>query len=166
MATWMCCRCSDASWELYAVAALTWATRANAQQTALSIRQHLFIDLEWRRGGTQAAWSVGQGGQVPEKKSGWVLLTQDRMAPADGFGWMHEDVMSSPLWSLSAVTDSDTCPLSHHRGFHKSVTYAHEHKRARGAVHGWDTCKEVVRIDHDRGHDRSGSIYFRYTGLG
>lgn len=70
MATWTCCRCSDGSWELYAAAALTWATRANAQQTALSIRQRLFIDPEWRRAGTQAAWSVCQGGQVPEKEKG------------------------------------------------------------------------------------------------
>lgn len=162
MATWMCCRCSDAGRELYAVAALTWATRANALQTALSIRQHLFIDFEWRQEGTQAGLECGpRRPGAWKKKSEWMLLTQDRMTPADGFGWMHEDVMSSPLWSLSGVTDSDTWPLSHH-----SVTYAHEHKRAHGAVHGWGTCKEVVRIDHDRGHDRSGSIYFRYTGSG
>lgn len=32
-----------------------------------------------------------------EKKSEWLRLTQDRMAPADGFGCLHEDVMSSAL---------------------------------------------------------------------
>lgn len=86
MATRMCCRCSDASWEHYAAAVLTWATRASAQLTALSIRQSLFIAPKWRLGGTQAAQSVGQGGQAP--KNGWVL-TQDWMAPLDEVGWMH-----------------------------------------------------------------------------
>lgn len=31
------------------------------------------------------------------KKSEWLRLTQDWMAPADGFGCLHEDVMSSAL---------------------------------------------------------------------
>lgn len=127
MATWTGCRCSDGSWELYDVAAPTWATRANAQQTAPSIRQRLFIDPEWRREGPQAAWSVRQGGQVLEKKkkkSEWFRLTQDRMAPADGFGCLHEDVISSVLWSLSTVTDSDTWPLCHTWALHKSRAHA------------------------------------------
>lgn len=132
MATWTCCRCSDGSWELCTVAALTWATRANAQQTAPSIRRHLFIDPEWRRAGTQAAWIVCQGGQVPEKergkKSERLRLTQDMMAPADGFGCLHEDVMSSALWSLSTVTDSDTWPLSHRKGFYTNPKHMHGRK--------------------------------------
>lgn len=59
IATQMCCRCSDASWEHCAAAVLTWATRANAQLTALSIRQFLFIAPMWRPGGTQAAQEWG-----------------------------------------------------------------------------------------------------------
>lgn len=59
IATQMCCRCSDASWERCAAAVLTWATRANAQLTALSIRQLLFIAPVWRPGGTQAAQECG-----------------------------------------------------------------------------------------------------------
>lgn len=115
MATRMCCQCSDASREHYAAAVLTWATRANATLTALSIRQHLFIATKWRPGGTQAARSVGRGGQVP--RTGWVL-TKDGMAPLDGFGFglcyvilslisVHTDIVTP---GYSVITKNYTNP--------------------------------------------------------
>ncbi len=117
MATWMCCRCSDASWEHCAATVLTWATRANAQLTALSIRQCLFIAPKWHSGGTQAASSVGQGGQEAPK-TGWVLV-QDWIAHLDGDGWMRGETegwthgrgcVILSLFSVYTDKDNDTWP--------------------------------------------------------
>lgn len=35
--------------------------------------------------------------KIKKQKSEWLRLTRDRMAPADGFGCRHEEVMSSAL---------------------------------------------------------------------
>lgn len=85
MVTWMCCRCSDASLE-HCVA---WATRANAQLTAASIRLYLFIAPKWCSEGTRAAWSSGQRGQV--SKPGWVR-TQTECYPSSLMEVLGENV--------------------------------------------------------------------------
>lgn len=36
-------------------------------------------------------------GKKSEWEGGWVRLTQDKMAPAGGFGRLHEEFMSSAL---------------------------------------------------------------------
>lgn len=114
MVTWMCCRCSDASLE-HCVA---WATRANAQLTAASIRLYLFIAPKWWSEGTRATWSSGQRGQV--SKPGWVQ-TQTECYPSSLMEvegclertWEEHiaGVLSLPLWSLSSLANWPLAPF-------------------------------------------------------
>lgn len=108
MVTWMCCRCSDASLE-HCVA---WATRANAQLTAASIRLYLFIAPKWCSEGTRAAWSSGQRGQV--SKPGWVQ-TQTECYPSSLMEVLGENVgrthsRSSVIASLIFVLTNRLTP--------------------------------------------------------
>lgn len=92
MATRMCCRCSDASREHCIAAVLTWSTRANAQLTALSIRQCLFIAAKWCPAETQA--------------QGWVVTPRRRWMDA----WLGWGINS---WRALCHLLSDLCPQRH-----------------------------------------------------
>lgn len=102
MATRMCCPRSDASWEHYAAAVLTWATRANAQQTALSIRQCLFIvpiSDAWE--GHRQPGVLAKEARCPKVGGSWPRMGWHPLMELDGcMKWLCHHL-------------SDLCPQQH-----------------------------------------------------